>query len=134
MNQVLFEDIEYINLDSESKHILNEGVEEQEYLKQNQTINQIKSDQTMLINEENKVKPSPIDNYLENRVYVENYITITGPQPITPIINTDNLLTFNIQKPKIKMNEQEIEPKKYDIVTTVKNKLHINNKKVYYTF
>lgn len=85
----------------------------------------------MLTNEENKVKPSPIDNDIENKVYVDNDITITGQQSITPIINNDNLPMYNIQKPKIKMNKQETEPKKYDIITTVKNKLHINNNKVY---
>lgn len=105
-------------------------MEEQEYLLKNQIISQTKLGQAVLTNEENNVKPSTTDNYIENRGYVNNDITITGQQLTTQIINTDNLPIYNIQKTKIIMNKQKIEPKKYDILTTVKNKLHINNKKV----
>lgn len=37
---------------------------------------------------------------------------------------------YNILKPAIKVKKEDIEPIKYDIVTTVKNKFNINNDRV----
>jgi len=37
---------------------------------------------------------------------------------------------YNIHKPTIKVNKEDVEQYKYDIVTTVKNKLNINDDRV----
>lgn len=42
----------------------------------------------------------------------------------------ENVPMYNIHKPTIKVNKEDIESIKYDIVTTIKNKLNINNERV----
>lgn len=54
----------------------------------------------------------------------ENDTTAIQLQPI----NNEKILINN--KSTIEINIQEIEQKKYNIVTTIKKKSHINNKKV----
>lgn len=49
---------------------------------------------------------------------------------LQPIINTETINMYNILKPTMKVNEQQTEMLKYNIVTTVKNKLKMNNEKV----
>jgi len=46
------------------------------------------------------------------------------------IKSIDVLPMYNIQKPTIKVNKEDTESKKYDIVTTVKNKSNINDERV----
>jgi len=44
--------------------------------------------------------------------------------------NIEILPMYHIHKPTIKVNKENFEPIKYDILTTVKNKLNINNERV----
>lgn len=46
------------------------------------------------------------------------------------IKNIEILPMYSIRKPTIKLNKENNESIKYDIVTTVKNKLNINNERV----
>jgi len=46
------------------------------------------------------------------------------------IKNIDILPMYSIHKPTIKLNKENNESIKYDIVTTVKNKFKINNERV----
>jgi len=67
------------------------------------------------------------NNVLDRTIPINSYV---GNTKLQSIISTEKVPMYNVNKPIIKVNRQEIEPMKYDIVTTVKNKSHINNEKV----
>lgn len=136
-----FKDIEYIDLDNESfkNNINNNEFKEQElnnhynniHLSQNVESNQNKK---KFSNVENNIEPASGDTKIEaldeeyNKERVDSY---TSEMELQPIIIADTIPMYNISKPTIKVNKYGNEPKNYDIVTTVKNKLHINNEKVF---
>lgn len=75
-----------------------------------------------------KVKSTSIQNLVkENQVLDKVYIEKHNDGSLATTINTDTVPMYNIHKPTIKVNKQETAPNKYDIVTTIKNKLQINN-------
>lgn len=135
-----FKDIEYIDLDNESSkyNINNKEFKEQElhnhynnvHLSQNVISNQNKTNFSIV---ENHLEFAPGDSNIEaldeeyNKEIIDNY---TSEMELQPIIITDTVPMYNIRKPTIKVNKNGNESKSYDIVTTVKNKLHINNEKV----
>lgn len=49
---------------------------------------------------------------------------------LEPIKHIETKPMYHIHKPIIKMEKQDINPKKYDILTTVKNKSQINHERV----
>lgn len=65
------------------------------------------------------------EKYTNENVHDNNIET-----ELTFITNVDTIPMYDIQKPKIKMKIHETETIKYEIVTTVKNKLQINDKRV----
>lgn len=74
-----------------------------------------------------KVKSTSTQNHVkENQALDEIYVKKHNDDVVT-VINTDTVPMYNIHKPTIKVNKQETAPNKYDIVTTIKNKLQINN-------
>jgi len=71
----------------------------------------------------------------ENKVSDKTYINEEVDDDTPPIEfqymkNIEILPMYYIHKPTIKVNKGDIEPIKYDIVTTVKNKLNTNNERV----
>jgi len=93
--------------------------------------------QTSILNKKtNSVKSISNDRDVqENKVSDKTYINEEIDDD-TPAIefqymkNIEILPMYNLHKPTIKVNKENIEPIKYDIVTTVKNKLNINNERV----
>lgn len=95
-----------------------------------------KSQISILNKRTNSVKSVSEDRDIqENKVSDKTYINEeidddTPPIEFQYMKNIEILPIYYIQKPTIKVNKEDIEPIKYDIVTTVKNKLNINNERV----
>lgn len=74
-----------------------------------------------------KVKSTSTQNHVkENQALDEIYVEKHNDDVLT-IINTDTVPMYNMHKSTIKVNKQDTVSNKYDIVTTIKNKLQINN-------
>lgn len=102
-----------INLDNELiEHMANEEFEEGESKNNNITLIQNRE-----------------ENLISNEIYKTESIDneITSIELNNSIINDEFLPT---NKNTIKVNKQELKLRKYNIVTTITNKLHINNEKV----
>lgn len=69
----------------------------------------------------NQVKDEQIINSTHNRTTVIKFKSV---------INTEPELMCNMHELTESVSKQNTEPKKYDIVTTVKNKLQIDNESV----
>lgn len=71
------------------------------------------------------------ENKVSNKTYINEKIDDDTPAiEFQYMKNIEILPMYNLRKPTIKVNKEDIEPIKYDIVTTVKNKLNINNERV----
>jgi len=71
------------------------------------------------------------ENKVSDKTYMnEEVIDDTLAMQFQYIKNIEILPMYNIRKPTIKLNKENNESIKYDIVTTVKNKLNINNERV----
>lgn len=98
----------------------------------NATTNQTQKIQTSINNIIPAViNPSIKENDATNEIYIKNHINNGDiERDFQPIKNSETINMYNIQKPTMKVNKQLTEKLKYDIVTTVKNKLQMNNEKV----
>jgi len=110
--------------------ISNEKFKEQEL---NNTYQDSSKSQNMILNKTtNSVNSVYVDRDIqENKVSGNG--EVDNDTPTTQFQykrNFEILPMYNIHKPTIKVNKEDIEPKKYDIVTTVNNKMNINNKRV----
>lgn len=71
------------------------------------------------------------ENKVSDKTYINEEIDgDTSAIEFQYMKNIEILPMYNLRKPTIKVNKEDIEPIKYDIVTTVKNKLNINNERV----
>lgn len=102
-------------------------------------LNQTRSTQnnkTSYTSTETVVKSDLIDNNTEESEILEgvhnkeNIDDQKIPIKLQSTLSTETTTMYNIQKPTIKVNNQDTEPKNYDIVTTIKNKLQFNNERV----
>lgn len=137
---MIFKNIEYN--DPNNELIVNiktdEGFKQESNYKnlqksQNIILKQTSSTQnkTILTKSENNIKS--VDNYIEENInldkaYIKEHIDNNNDSKSVVIMET--LPIYKTYKSTIKSNNQEIEPLKYDLVATVKNKLHITNEKV----
>lgn len=79
-------------------------------------------------------KDLQVNNVLD-KVYIDEEVDNETPEKQFKYIrNIEVQPMYNIHKPTIKVNKEDVEPYKYDIVTTVKNKLNINDERVWTEF
>jgi len=75
-------------------------------------------------------KDLQVNNVLD-KVYIDEEVDNEPPEKQFKYIrNIEVQPMYIIHKPTIKVNKEDFEPYKYDIVTTVKNKLNINDERV----
>ncbi|XP_050056023.1 adenylate kinase 7-like isoform X2 [Aphis gossypii] len=153
ISQVLFTDIEYINLDTEltEKNTANDKYKDQELnstyqdsqKSQNSILNNTyqdlrKSRNSILNKSINSMKSVSVDKDLQvnnvlDKVYIDEEVDNETPEKQFKYIrNIEVQPMYNIHKPTIKVNKEDVEEYKYDIVTTVKNKLNIDDERYKY--
>jgi hypothetical protein len=139
---MIFKNIEYIDPNNQ----LIENIKIDEIIKQESNFKNQQHSQNIILKQtsstqnksiftksENNIKSSSANNYIEeNRNLDKAYIKehIDNNNDLNSIVNMDTLPMNNTYKSTIKLNKHEIEPLKYDLLATVKNKLHINHEKV----
>lgn len=90
--------------------------------------------------ENNNIQLATVNNDVEGNKILDNTTSkdddtasteshVSNPR-FQSIISMENVPMYSVRKPMIKVNKQEIKPIKYDIITTVKNKSHIDKKNV----
>lgn len=127
INQVSLKDVENTDL----YHTINELTSFNETFEKHDLINKNKNLEEI----QNKTIFTDVDNNLTS-VSVGHDIGVLDESYIKKVTEIDSSLIksqllINSETESIKLTEKtEIRPKKYDIVTTVKNKLHISDEKV----
>ncbi|KAF0759689.1 Uncharacterized protein FWK35_00006402 [Aphis craccivora] len=138
ISQILFTDIEYINLDTEltEQNTANDKYKDQEL---NNTYQDSQKSRNSILNKSiNSMKSVSVDKDLQvnnvlDKVYIDEEVDNEPPEKQFKYIrNIEVQPMYIIHKPTIKVNKEDFEPYKYDIVTTVKNKLNINDERYKY--
>lgn len=107
--------------------------EEDSQKDQNVVSNEIMSTLNKTSIENNNIQSATVvndvkgNNVLDRTTFFNSHV---GDTELQSIISTEKVPMYNVNKLVMKVNRQEIESMKYDIVTTVKNKSHIDNEKV----
>jgi len=100
---------------------------------QNIVSNENMSISNKMIIENSSIQLTTIGNDIEGKNILDSTTSIkshVGNIKLKSIISTNDVPMYNVLKPIIRVNKQNIESMKYDIVTTVKNKTYINNENV----